>query len=177
MARKNEAHDAVVESLTQALLLMMEQKPLAQINISELCEKAGVSRVSFYRNFDSMEQILLQHFIRCTDDWWADFKKKDSAAMSESFWSELLEQYRKNKRLVQLLYENGVSHIIKEHIFACCAPESARDELEGYSRALLAGALYGQIDEWIRRGMQELPDNFGFRTIIQTYAGQEMQTP
>ena len=103
MARKNEAHDAVVESLTQALLLMMEQKPLAQINISELCEKAGVSRVSFYRNFDSMEQILLQHFIRCTDDWWADFKKKDSAAMSESFWSELLEQYRKNKRLVQLL--------------------------------------------------------------------------
>ena len=47
MARKNEAHDAVVESLTQALLLMMEQKPLAQINISELCEKAGVSRVSF----------------------------------------------------------------------------------------------------------------------------------
>ena len=124
-----------------------------------------------------MEQILLQHFIRCTDDWWAEFKKKDSAAMSESFWSELLEQYRKNKRLVQLLYENGVSHIIKEHIFACCAPESARDELEGYSRALLAGALYGLIDEWIRRGMQELPDNFGFRTIIQTYAGQEMQTP
>ena len=56
-------------------------------------------------------------------------------------------------------------------------PESARDELEGYSRALLAGALYGLIDEWIRRGMQELPDNFGFRTIIQTYAGQEMQTP
>ena len=90
MARKNEAHDAVVESLTQALLLMMEQKPLAQINISELCEKAGVSRVSFYRNFDSMEQILLQHFIRCTDDWWADFKKKDSAAMSESFcWSSI----------------------------------------------------------------------------------------
>ena len=139
MARKNEAHDAVVESLTQALLLMMEQKPLAQINISELCEKAGVSRVSFYRNFDSMEQILLQHFIRCTDDWWADFKKKDSAAMSESFWSELLEQYRKNKRLVQLLYENGVSHIIKEHIFACCAPDSAPDEMEGYARAMLAG--------------------------------------
>ena len=43
--------------------------------------------------------------------------------------------------------------------------------------ALLAGALYGLIDEWIRRGMQELPDNFCFRTIIQTYAGQEMHTP
>lgn len=175
MARKNEAHDAVVESLTQALLLMMEQKPLAQINISELCEKAGVSRVSFYRNFDSMEQILLQHFIRCTDDWWADFKKKDSAAMSESFWSELLEQYRKNKRLVQLLYENGVSHIIKEHIFACCAPDSAPDEMEGYARAMLAGTLYGPIDEWIRRGMKELPPDFSIRSVIARYAAQEAE--
>ena len=62
MARKNEAHDAVVESLTQALLLMMEQKPLAQINISELCEKAGVSRVSFYRNFDSLHRRLVGGF-------------------------------------------------------------------------------------------------------------------
>ena len=61
MARKNEAHDAVVESLTQALLLMMEQKPLAQINISELCEKAGVSRVSFYRNFDSASALYPLH--------------------------------------------------------------------------------------------------------------------
>ena len=175
MIRKNEAHDAVMESLTQALLLLMEQKPLAQINISELCEKAGVSRVSFYRNFDSMEQILLQHFIRCTDDWWADFKKKDSAAMSESFWSELLEQYRKNKRLVQLLYENGVSHIIKEHIFACCAPDSAPDEIEGYARAMLAGTLYGLIDEWIRRGMKELPPDFSIRSVIARYAAQEAE--
>lgn len=177
MGRKNEAHDAVMESLTQALLLLMEQKPLAQINISELCEKAGVSRVSFYRNFNSMEEILLQHLIKCTDDWWEEFSKKNADALSENFWTELLAQYRKNERLIRLLYENHVSHLIKEHIFTCCAPESAKDEMEGYSRALLAGALYGLIDEWIRRGMQELPDNFSFRTIIQTYAGQEMQTP
>ena len=45
--RKNEAHDMVMESLTQALLQLMEKKPLSKINVSELCTRAGVGRVSF----------------------------------------------------------------------------------------------------------------------------------
>ena len=47
MARKNEAHDMVMESLTEALLQLMRTKPLSEISVSELCDKAGVSRVSF----------------------------------------------------------------------------------------------------------------------------------
>ena len=42
MARKNEAHEIVVESITDALLILMKEKPLSEINVSELCNKAGV---------------------------------------------------------------------------------------------------------------------------------------
>ena len=61
MNRKNSAHSIVVESLTQALLILMEKKPLKEIKISELCKKAGVGRVSFYRNYSSMEEILVHY--------------------------------------------------------------------------------------------------------------------
>ena len=44
MAKTNEAHTIALESLTEALLRLMEQKPLKTINVSELCDKAGVSR-------------------------------------------------------------------------------------------------------------------------------------
>ena len=52
MAGNADAHILVMESLTEALIQLMRKKPLAEIKISELCDKAGVSRVSFYRNFD-----------------------------------------------------------------------------------------------------------------------------
>ena len=174
--RKNEAHDMVMESLTQALLQLMEKKPLSKINVSELCTRAGVGRVSFYRNFDSMDDILVQHLKKCTDEWWRDFSQTEVESFYTDFWPELLEQYRANGHLVRLLYENNASHLIKDHIFACCRTTFEVDEEESYARAALAGALYGMVDEWIKRGMGSLPENFSIRKIINLMPRQEALT-
>ena len=163
--RRNEAHDMVIESLTQALLQLMEKKPLNRINVSELCSRAGVGRVSFYRNFDSLDDILVQHLKKCTDDWWRDFIQRETDDFYTNFWPELLEQYRKNGRLIRLLYENDASHLIKDHIFACCCPAEETGEEEAYARSALAGALFGMVDEWIKRGMGAFPENFSIRKI------------
>lgn len=167
MARKNEAHDLVMESLTHALLQLMEIKPLAQINVSELCTRAGVGRVSFYRNFDSMEQILVQYLRKCTDLWWLEFSKKPAEDFYSQFWPELLEEYRKNEQLIKLLYQNDASHLIRDHIFGCCLDDATDDEADAYLRAALAGAIYGMVDEWIRRGMKEMPQNIRLKDIVR----------
>ena len=56
MIRKNEAHDMVISSITEALLQLMRQKPLVEISISELCNKAGVSsRAALHRHLVRMK--------------------------------------------------------------------------------------------------------------------------
>ena len=75
MKRKNEAHELVLQCLTEALLKLMEKKPFNEINVSELCEKAGVARASFYRNYDSMQEILTNYLSSVTDEWWEEFVK------------------------------------------------------------------------------------------------------
>jgi AcrR family transcriptional regulator len=175
MARKNEAHDIVMESLTIALLALMEAKPLSSINITELCKRAGVSRVSFYRNFASLSDILVRHLVKCTDDWWAVFSQKPQEEFYRDFLEELLTQYRRNEKLIKLLYSNGASYVLKEHIFACCGLSLAkeRDALDAFARAALAGALYGILDEWIKRGMRNLPEGFSLRKIMaEVIAGE-----
>ena len=37
---------------------LLEKKDLKKITISELVERAGVSRAAFYRNYSSKEEIL-----------------------------------------------------------------------------------------------------------------------
>lgn len=57
---KNEiANNIVRESLTDALFSLMSKKEFNDITITELSKKAGVSRLSFYRNYTSKEEILL----------------------------------------------------------------------------------------------------------------------
>ena len=46
--------------ISDALLALMKQYPYHQISITQLCEKAGVGRKTFYRNFEDKHDII--HF-------------------------------------------------------------------------------------------------------------------
>lgn len=166
MNRKNGAHDIVVESLMGALLQLMQKKQLSEIKISELCDKAGVSRVSFYRNFTSLNEILVQYLKKTTDDWWADFTMREPTLIYETFWQELFDLYKKHADLIRLLQKNHVTFLLKDHIFACCGPKPEHDAHTAYICAMLAGAIYGMVDEWIRRGMGEIPKGLHFKQIL-----------
>lgn len=167
MARKNEAHELVLQCLTQALLQLMEKKPFNEINVSELCDKAGVSRISFYRNFSSMPDILVRYLSKCTDDWWTEFIKRSETEFHETFWTELLSQYKKNEKLIQLIIKNDMSNIIKDHIFYCCGPQDGQNTQEQFVRAALAGAIYGLVEQWIKTGMKDVPESVSIKKMIE----------
>ena len=42
----------------EALYELLSRRNINEINVSEICEKAGVSRMSFYRNFKSKEDLV-----------------------------------------------------------------------------------------------------------------------
>jgi len=167
MKKKNEAHELVLQCLTQALLQLMEKKPFSEIKISELCERAGVSRISFYRNFNSMPEILINYLSSCTDDWWEEFAKKPQEEFHEKFWEELLLLYKKNEKLIKLLSDNNMSYIIKNHIFDACGPKETQDIQTQYLRAMLAGAIYGIVEQWIKLGTNELPKKINIESFMK----------
>ena len=49
------------ESLALALIRLLKKKDFSSITVSEIVKLAGVSRSSFYRNFESKEQLLLSY--------------------------------------------------------------------------------------------------------------------
>lgn len=70
-----------------------------------------------------------------------------------NFWSPLLEQYRQNEELIQMIYDNGISHLLMDHIYACVSRDADGSERDAYIRSALAGTLYGLVNEWSRRRM------------------------
>lgn len=49
------------KKLTDALGLLLEDKPLESITIEEITDKAGVSRPTFYSNFSDRQAIVVDH--------------------------------------------------------------------------------------------------------------------
>lgn len=45
----------------EALLKLLEEKSFSAISVSDITTEANVSRMSFYRNYNSIEDILIEH--------------------------------------------------------------------------------------------------------------------
>lgn len=50
------------EWIFEALLLLLETTPYDQIKITSITKKAGVARQTFYRNYKSKDDIIIQYF-------------------------------------------------------------------------------------------------------------------
>ncbi len=57
-------------SITDALFILLNKKHINDISITELIQKAGVSRNSFYRNFETLEDIAYKYFMNVANMWW-----------------------------------------------------------------------------------------------------------
>ena|SRR5699024_8026833 len=70
MNRNNEQKNTYVKKqITLALLELLKEKPLVDISISELTQKAQIGRVSFYRNYQTKEDILREESDRLLKEW------------------------------------------------------------------------------------------------------------
>lgn len=58
---KNTPNQQTREKIVNALLTLIKEKPLSTITITELTQLAGVSRMAFYRNFSTKEEVFSSH--------------------------------------------------------------------------------------------------------------------
>ncbi|MBP3413667.1 MAG: TetR/AcrR family transcriptional regulator [Clostridia bacterium] len=151
----NEARNAyVIEHITDALLKLLRDKPIGDISISELCDLAGTGRASFYRNFDSKEDILRGYIHKIFKEWTDEANKKEGRTLSELL-GLLFAHFEKHKDFYSLLNERNLIYLLKDVIIELCELKPEQCKEEAYARAYVAYALYGWVEVWFQRGMRE----------------------
>lgn len=144
----------VIEHITDALLKLLRDKPIEDISISELCDLAMIGRASFYRNFESREDIL-RRYINCIFKEWTDaFEKNENTPLSDLL-SSMFNHFEKYRDFYSLLNKRKLIYLLKDVIIGLCGPKTEHSKEEAYARAYVAYTLYGWIEVWFQRGMQE----------------------
>ena len=63
--QKSNSHNRQVQRtkswIFDALMLLMDEKPYEKITVSDIADKAGVARPTFYRNFDDKDEVVLEY--------------------------------------------------------------------------------------------------------------------
>ena len=101
----NEANRITRESICTAFLEIINTKEFNDISISEIVRRAGVSRQSFYRNYTSKEDIVLEiESVMQTEL----IKKLDDPVYTENpkkWYLNFFSSIRANKAVVTILYK------------------------------------------------------------------------
>lgn len=144
----------VIEHITDALLELMQDKPIEDISISELCETAGIGRASFYRNFNSKEDILRGYIQNIFQDWTQGDQQNEGKPLSELL-RFIFSHFEAHRSFYELLNQRNLIYLLKDVIIGICGPKPDHSKIEAYARAYVSYALYGWIEVWFQRGMQE----------------------
>ena len=143
----------VVEHITDALLKLMQSNDFNEISISQICEEASVGRASFYRNFESKEGVISRYLKTLLDTWWIEAIQKPDFNLVEAIFSH----YWEHRELCMMLYKQGLAHLNLQSIKEACGPKPDQPNVVAYTTAYFSYGLYGWIEEWFDRGMQETP--------------------
>ena len=164
---KTEESSKRQREIEQVLLDIMREKRYDEITVSEICERSGVPRKSFYRYFASKDGALYA----LIDHTLADFfqmpvpdKKTRGNAIGDldlyfTFWYQ-------NRTLLDALQRSTLSGILVERSTSFALREGhlpkqfkrLRPEQQGLTMAFSVCGLMSMILQWHRQGFLISPD-------------------
>lgn len=154
MKEPRNSNEVVIESITQAMAELMMERRFEEISITELVQRAGVSRNSFYRNFADKDDVLRRFIEGETDEW-----------MEANGWGvHTIDVPRKRLQMETLLlhmldYRDFIAALMRDRKMYLLEAEFDRAFQIGISQyydpwklAFLSGGIYKLYYHWVETG-------------------------
>lgn len=164
--------------ISLALFQLMLRKDYESINVKEICEKAGVSRMSFYRYHNKKEDIFIDYCDQRFEEFYETYLKDKPNITIESFVMDMLTYFKKYSRQLYILRQagketlllkqfNGYAKYLIAHNKSALVQEQIKNPVMG---PFFAGGFFNVLMEWLDDGMEAAPEEVAFHLLqLQSY--------
>ena len=132
MGSSPKTTDFLKECMADALLRAMKEKPFSKITINEIADAAGVNRSTWFRNFSDKNEAITFKLIR--------------------LWHRWADEHGMN------IYRGELQACVYNAFYQVMMPQYGADPAECYEARFYSYGLFGFLDEWIKRGFYETPE-------------------
>ena len=178
--------DPMTDKLLDALSDLMEKKDLDAITTTEILQRSGVSRSTFYRKYRDKYELINQSYQNLFNSTMR--KVQEGASFKSAFislYTVLTEYPVFFRRALRSTDPNGLRAYIfriSYQLYIDMLEKYGMDMTEKKNRILLWGYIHGSLAvtcEWVERGMPESVDTlfricyellpYEFQTCIAVY--------
>lgn len=162
--KKSGSSALTKECLYTALVILMEQKPYAEITITEIAKKAGVSRMSYYRLYKSKDDILIQYFNDIFEECLEQIKNMKEIDRYQ-FAVQIFEICGKNHVLLENVFHAGLYELVLKCLLQYCSYLAVHIFKKDLSDSRTEYWVYGEAGRfslfilgWLKKKMPESPE-------------------
>ena len=154
------------QEITEAMLRLMEKESYNDITVKQIVLEAGVVRKTFYRNYDSKEDLLDAIINSILDD----YIEKLFLTSYKSVPDVLVRFCESHKRVIKLLDKNNLMYMVvnkineyilrrhKEIELSGMVPETFFEGLDvRYIIMFNVGAVWNVVCAWVHGDMKDDP--------------------
>ncbi|MDR1174993.1 MAG: TetR/AcrR family transcriptional regulator [Treponema sp.] len=158
------------KALQESLISLMKEKPVLEISVKEICERAGLSRSTFYLyyhdQYDLLRQIEKEAFIEMEKIFrpYKNGERKGDGRVTTAFLQDILHSIADNSNSIQILlsengdgafqkrfFRNGIESIRQFTEAAGVKPQDER--VAEYGFGFFIGGIMSLVQMWLKNGM------------------------
>lgn len=144
----------------KALIHLLEKQNYNEISVCDIAKKAGVSRMSFYRNFSSKEDLVLKglgeisHIIH-------DKLEQEQTKSQYALAKIIFEEFKFAKNIISSFNDAELAKTFSEEIskkLTETTPQDYMNKTSKYVPVFILGALASTLLTWLKNGAEEEPE-------------------
>lgn len=143
-----EVNKVIIDSFIEALLLLMKEYQYEDISITMLCKKAGVSRMAFYGNFETKDDILKRIVLMINDMVVDEIGSPFKNNTDKEYYKKLFTIIDENRETLNLLFKAGFQYFYLERLNEIVIHEESSNEVV-LQRLTWNGAIVNTVFYWL----------------------------
>ncbi|MBR0440069.1 MAG: TetR/AcrR family transcriptional regulator [Bacilli bacterium] len=152
-------------NISVALYALMHRKPYDEISVKEICEKAGCSRMSFYRYYSKKDDIFLDYCDERFEEFYLLFTSKGDFSI-KNFTLEMFRYIKQYSRQIKTLKKanrewmlldqlNSYAKYVMVNLKSDYLQEQKNNPMFAY---FMAGGLFNVLMDWIENDFKVSPE-------------------
>ncbi len=150
--------------LANSLVDLLKFKNYEEITVQDIVDKAKMSRMTYYRNFDSVDDILKYYVSNITNDFVYDAYNKYDSKMFKEYMIMLFDHLYEYRDLGNVLLKANKLYFMKEEFEKLFVSNSLNNK-DKYRCSFIAGGLYNIYYNWLINDCRDTPKDLAIMFI------------
>ena len=152
----NENNRFTKECIYEALWELIKHQDYNTITITQIANKAGVSRNAIYRNFESKDDIIRKRLLKCYHSFTRIINHLQQGVSREEYVTIVCEYLCRHREISEPLVKANLTEFLLESFAYIKGTYNTDTETEYYENYRIGGAIFVYLT-WISKGCQETP--------------------